>query len=112
MCVYFFLLGGVNSTSFHFSLCVCRQEQKDTLQELKDRMDSVQRDRERDAEELRVRTTELRKSMENEERLKKELEVRHQTHTHTHKDKCCHIILMCMWASLWSCIRRSIVNAP
>lgn len=55
--------------------CVC-QEQKDTLLELKDRMDSVQRDRERDAEELRVRMAELRKSMEHEEIMKKELEVR------------------------------------
>lgn len=74
-------------------MCVC-QEQKDTLQELKDRMDSVQRDRERDAEELRVRTTELRKSMEREERMKKKVEVRHHTHTHTHaqKIKCYHIV--------------------
>lgn len=59
---------------------VC-QDQKDTLHDLKDRMESMQRDRERDAEELRVRMADLKKRMEHEERMKKELEVRH-THTH------------------------------
>lgn len=65
------------------------QEQKDTLQELKGRMDSMQKDRERDAEELRVRRAELRNSMVREEKMKKELEVRNNTHT----QMCCHMIL-------------------
>lgn len=67
------------------------QEQKDTLQELKGRMDSMQKDRERDAEELRVRRAELRNSMVREEKMKKELEVRNNTHTQK-----CHMILTCI----------------
>lgn len=77
MCVFW---GGYIQPVLFLCVCVC-QEQKGTLQELKDKMDSMQRERERDAEELRMRTAELRKSMEHEGRMKKETEVR-QTHTH------------------------------
>ncbi|XP_047663512.1 coiled-coil domain-containing protein 171 isoform X3 [Tachysurus fulvidraco] len=50
------------------------QEQKDTLLELKGRIDSMEKDRERDAEDLRMRRAELRNSMVREKKLKKELE--------------------------------------
>ncbi|KAI5609268.1 coiled-coil domain-containing protein 171-like [Silurus asotus] len=50
------------------------QEHKDTLQKLKDRMEGIQRDRERDTEELKIKTCELRKSMEREEELRTEVE--------------------------------------
>lgn len=50
-------------------------------------MDNVQRDRERGAEELRVRMAELRKMTECEMRVKKELEVRHHICAHAESSR-------------------------